>query len=53
MKSPKGLRIAQIILGGIAIALSGIIITNPVTTTWFFCNVCWHRNNYGWNFKNY
>ncbi len=36
MKSPKGLRIAQIILGGIAIALSGFILANPDATTWFF-----------------
>ncbi len=32
-KSPKGLRIAQIILGAIAIALSGAVLTNPDTTT--------------------
>ncbi len=32
-KSSKGLRIAQIILGGIAIALSGAVLANPDTTT--------------------
>jgi len=32
-KSPKGLRIAQIILGAIAIALSGAVLANPDTTT--------------------
>ena len=32
-KSSKGLRIGQIILGGIAIALSGAVIANPDTTT--------------------
>ena len=33
LKSSKGLRIGQIILGGIAIALSGAVIANPDTTT--------------------
>ena len=32
-KSPKGLRIGQIILGAIAIALSGAVLANPDTTT--------------------
>ncbi len=32
-KSSKGLRIGQIILGAIAIALSGAVIANPDTTT--------------------
>ena len=32
-KSSKGLRIGQIILGGIAIALSGAVLANPDTTT--------------------
>ena len=32
-KSSKGLRVAQIILGGIAIALSGAVLANPDTTT--------------------
>ena len=32
-KSSKGLRIGQIILGGIAIALSGVVLANPDTTT--------------------
>ena len=32
-KSPKVLRIAQIILGAIAIALSGAVLANPDTTT--------------------
>ena len=32
-KSPKGLRIAQIILGAIAVALSGAVLANPDTTT--------------------
>ena len=32
-KSPLWLRLAQIILGAIAIALSGWVITNPVSTT--------------------
>ena len=36
MKSPKGLRIAQIILGGIAIGLSAAVIANPDVTTLFF-----------------
>jgi uncharacterized membrane protein HdeD (DUF308 family) len=35
-KSPKGLRIAQIILGAIAIALSGAVLANPDTTTLFY-----------------
>ena len=35
-KSPKGLRIAQIILGAIAIALSGAVLANPDTTTLLF-----------------
>jgi len=33
LKTPKGLRIAQIILGAIAIALSGAVLANPDTTT--------------------
>jgi len=33
LKTSKGLRIAQIILGGIAIALSGAVLANPDTTT--------------------
>jgi len=33
LKTPKGLRIGQIILGGIAIALSGAVLANPDTTT--------------------
>ena len=36
MKSSKGLRIAQIILGGIAIALSAAVVINPDVTTLFF-----------------
>jgi len=36
VKSPKGLRIAQMVLGGIAIALSGMVIANPDVTTLFF-----------------
>ena len=32
-KTPKGLRIAQIILGAIAIALSGAVLANPDITT--------------------
>ena len=32
-KTPKGLRIGQIILGAIAIALSGAVLANPDTTT--------------------
>ena len=32
-KTPKGLRIAQIVLGAIAIALSGAVLANPDTTT--------------------
>jgi len=32
-KTPKGIRIAEIILGAIAIALSGWVISNPDTTT--------------------
>ena len=33
LKSSKGLRIGQIILGAIAIALSGAVLANPDTTT--------------------
>ena len=32
-KTPKGVRIAEIILGAIAIALSGWVLSNPDTTT--------------------
>ena len=32
-KTTKGLRIAQIVLGAIAIALSGAVLANPDTTT--------------------
>ena len=32
-KTPKGIRIAEIILGAIAIALSGWVLSNPDTTT--------------------
>jgi len=35
-KSPAWLRILQFVTGGIAIALSGYVIANPVTTAWFF-----------------
>jgi len=35
-KSPAGLRIIQFIMGGIAIALSGFVLANPITTAWFF-----------------
>jgi len=35
-KSPTGLRIIQFIMGGIAIALSGFVLANPITTAWFF-----------------
>lgn len=35
-KSPTWLRILQLVTGGIAIALSGYVITNPITTEWFF-----------------
>ena len=35
-KSPTGLRIIQFIMGGIAIALSGFVLANPIATTWFF-----------------
>jgi len=35
-KSPTWLRILQFVTGGIAIALSGYVIANPVTTAWFF-----------------
>lgn len=35
-KSPTGLRIIQIIMGGIAIALSGFVLANPISTAWFF-----------------
>ena len=35
-KSPAWLRITQIILGAIAIALSGMVIANPDVTTLFF-----------------
>jgi len=34
-KFPTWLRIIQFVTGGIAIALSGYVITNPVTTAWF------------------
>ncbi len=33
LKTSKGLRIAQIVLGAIAIALSGAVLANPDTTT--------------------
>lgn len=36
IKLPTWLRILQFITGGIAIALSGYVIANPITTTWFF-----------------
>jgi uncharacterized membrane protein HdeD (DUF308 family) len=32
-KTPKGIRIAEIVLGAIAIALSGWVLSNPDTTT--------------------
>ena len=35
-KSPTGLRILQFVMGGIAIALSGYVLANPISTTWFF-----------------
>jgi uncharacterized membrane protein HdeD (DUF308 family) len=35
-KSPTGLRIIQFIMGGIAIALAGFVLANPITTTGFF-----------------
>ena len=35
-KSPAWVRIIQFITGGIAIALSGYVLLNPVTTAWFF-----------------
>jgi len=35
-KSPTWLRILQFVTGGIAIALSGYVLANPVTTSWFF-----------------
>ena len=35
-KSPTWLRIAQIVLGSIAIALSGMVLANPDVTTLFF-----------------
>ena len=35
-KSPTWLRILQFVTGGIAIALSGYVLANPITTTWFF-----------------
>ena len=35
-KSPKGLRIAEIILGAIAIALSAAVLANPDVTTLLF-----------------
>ena len=35
-KLPTWLRILQFVTGGIAIALSGYVISNPITTTWFF-----------------
>ena len=36
VKTPTWMRIVQIIMGGIAIALSGLIVANPDATTWFF-----------------
>ena len=35
-KFPTWLRILQFVTGGIAIALSGYVIANPITTSWFF-----------------
>ena len=35
-KSPAWLRIAQVVLGSIAIALSGMVLANPDVTTLFF-----------------
>ena len=35
-KSPTWLRILQFVTGGIAIALSGYVLANPITTSWFF-----------------
>jgi len=35
-KSPIWIRIIQFIAGGIAIGLSGYVLSNPVTTAWFF-----------------
>lgn len=35
-KPPTWVRIIQFIAGGIAIGLSGYVLSNPVTTAWFF-----------------
>ena len=35
-KLPTWVRIIQFITGGIAIALSGYVLANPITTSWFF-----------------
>lgn len=35
-KSPTWMRILQFVTGGIAIALSGYVLANPVTTSWFY-----------------
>ena len=34
-KSPTWLRVLQFVTGGIAIALSGYVLANPISTTWF------------------
>jgi uncharacterized membrane protein HdeD (DUF308 family) len=34
-KSPTWVRIIQFVTGGIAIALSGYVLANPIPTTWF------------------
>ena len=34
-KSPTWIRILQFVTGGIAIALSGYVLANPIATTWF------------------
>ena len=35
-KSPTWIRIIQFVTGGIAIALSGYVLANPIVTSWFF-----------------
>ncbi len=35
-KLPTWVRIIQLIAGGIALVLSGVVLSNPVATTWYF-----------------